>query len=163
MRAGRRRWPAGKQSTTGFPWRIYCLGRFQATSVKSLDGAGKRCEVAHPCRVFPPDTSDRHKSSPGHSDSKMEVRGSDEFLDFIAFVFNTVYGIASLCNLIFNNGCVQNQFEKFLKTEQSASPAFRCREASTERALTSWVQWGVPGQAAWKRCLSPRSGGILVP
>lgn len=61
VRAGWRRWPAGKQPTTGFPWCIYCPGRFQATNMKSLDRAGKRCEVARPCRVFP-----------GHSDSKMQ-------------------------------------------------------------------------------------------
>lgn len=61
--------------------------------MKSLNRAEKTWEVAGRGRVFPPDTLDRHKSSPGH---RWKYEGeSDEFLDFIAFVFNTVCRITS--------------------------------------------------------------------
>lgn len=114
---------------------------------QSWEGTGG----AHCCRVFPRDTLDSHKPSPGHR-GKYEG-GSDPFLDFIAF--NTVYRVASLYSLIFNNGCVPNQFENFLKMEPLGGLPPR-------GALTSWVPGG-----SRPSCLEtpplPPSGGVLVP
>lgn len=87
-----------------FPWYKYSHSPFQATNMTSLNRVGKRSTVAHHYVVFLPYGYNRQMGSRTQTIIKChKIIRTVEFCVCITFVFNIIYFIESLCNLILHN------------------------------------------------------------